>query len=820
MRVLLVEDDAITVKLLTRSLADQHYVVDVATDGQAGWEMAQSYTYNLILLDVGLPKLDGITLCKRLRSQGNQTPVLLLTAQDASTSKVLGLDAGADDYVAKPFDLQELLARIRALLRRGVAVLPPRLEWRNLQLDPNTCEVFCNDQLLHLTPKEYSLLDLFLRNRQRIFSCSALLDHLWSFEEPRTEETVRSHVKGLRQKLKAAGIADDPIETVYGIGYRLKPAEQEGRKKKGEKTQGKKGEKLNGKRELGSTQACETPTSQQQPLTTVKSQQPNSELAAQITAEATKVWQAARDSFSQQVAVIDQATTLLLQDHLSQEQRQEAGREAHRLAGSLGIFGSERGSQLAQAIESLLGADLLQPEQQRQLSQLVAQLHQTVQALDHMNVPEFLLDEEAPPDPGSILIVHPDQQQAELLATEATRWGLRSRLAANPDSARKQIDQHPPDAVILALDGEALPQNKTASLPEALALLAELNQQQPAVPVIVLTSGENVLERVKILNLGGRHLLQQSAAPPQVLEAVTQVLQQSSLTTARVLAVDDDRQVLLTLRALLEPWGMQVFTLDNPLQFLEMLAGARPKLLILDVEMPHVNGIELCQVVRNDPHWSGLPILVLTAHTNAETMQRVFAAGADDYIRKPIAGPELVTRILNRLERSHLLQTLAETDTLTGVANRHKSSRTLTRSLEDCDRQQQPFCFAMLDLDQLQLINHQYSYAAGDQVLFRLGKLLCQMFHSGDVVGRWGGATFVIGMAATTSEDGVKRLSNLLQNLNQIEFTAPDGALFRVTASAGMVESSQGGADLQTLCSLAEALLHQAQVSGGDRILW
>jgi diguanylate cyclase (GGDEF)-like protein len=819
MRVLLVEDDAITVKLLVRALADQHYVVDVATDGQIGLELAQSYTYDLILLDVVLPKLNGITLCQRLRSQGNQTPVLLLTAQDASTSKVLGLDAGADDYVAKPFDLQELLARIRALLRRGVAVLPPRLEWRNLQLDPNTCEVFCNAKLLHLTPKEYSLLDLFLRNRQRIFSCSALLDHLWSFEEPRTEETVRSHVKGLRQKLKAAGVADDPIETVYGIGYRLKPAEQEGRKKAGDKPQGKRGEKQNGK---GAAQASELlpSLSPQQGSTDARTGHSNSEGSTQITAEATKVWQEAKHSLNQRVAAIEQATTLLLQDHLSQEQRQEAEREAHRLAGSLGMFGSEAGSRLAQAIESLLAADLAQNQDQMQLSQLVARLRQAVQHLDTIALPDLLLDGESPPDHISILIVHPDRQQAELLAVEATRWGMRSQLATTPGSARHQIEQEPPTAVVLALDGEVLSQSKAAPLPEALAFLAELSQQQPGVPVIVLTTGESVLDRVKLLNLGGRQLLQQPVTPPQILEAVAQVLQQSAPTTARILAVDDDPQVLMTLRSLLEPWGMQVSTLDNPLQFLEMLASTNPDLLILDVEMPHVNGIELCQVVRNDARWSGLPTLVLTAHANAETMHRVFAAGADDYIRKPIVGPELVTRILNRLERSHLLQNLAETDVLTGVANRHKSSRDLTRYLEECARQQQPFCFVMLDLDQLQAINQQYSYAAGDQVLFRFGKLLCQMLHSGDVAGRWGGATFVVGMAAITKQEGVERLSNLLQTLSQIEFTAPDGALFRVTGSAGIVESSEDGTDLQALCSLAEALLHRAQVSGGDRVLW
>lgn len=222
MRILLVEDDEVLVEALSESLIDHHYAVDIATDGKAGWEFIEAATYDLILLDVMLPKLDGISLCQRLRSQGYHLPVLMLTARDTNTDKVMGLDAGADDYVVKPFDLLELLARIRALLRRGNVSLPPVLCWGKLQLDPGTCEVVYDGQPLHLRPKEYSLLELFLRSGQRLLSRSAILEHLWSFEEPPGEETVKAHLKEVRQKLRAVGAPADLIETVYGLGYRLK----------------------------------------------------------------------------------------------------------------------------------------------------------------------------------------------------------------------------------------------------------------------------------------------------------------------------------------------------------------------------------------------------------------------------------------------------------------------------------------------------------------------------------------------------------------------------------------------------------------------
>ncbi|HEY9638935.1 MAG TPA: response regulator [Coleofasciculaceae cyanobacterium] len=788
MRILLTEDDELIIKSLAKALTDQHYTVDVATDGQVGWELLESFTYDLILLDVGLPKLDGISLCRRLRSQGNQTPILLLTARDSSTSRVMGLDAGADDYVAKPFDLQELLARIRALLRRGGAALPPLLEWRNLQLDPSTCEVACNGQPLHLTPKEYGLLELFLRNSHRIFSCSALIDHLWSFEEPPTEETVRSHVKGLRQKLKAAAVADDPLETVYGIGYRLKPAELEGR--------------------------VEEERAKVRPL--------KSKIVEQVGGEAAYVWGRAKESFNRRVAVVERAVTLLLQDQLSEDLRQQAEQEAHKLAGSLGMYGSDEGSRLAQAIEPLFapGSELDQQQIQR-LTQLVVGLRRELQSLDDgASAPPAPQPVTVPTDERpSLLIVQADQDLAAALAAEATNWGMRSQIVTHAAAARKQLLRQRPDALLLDLPVVQDSQGNAVPEPAALSLLAELNRYAPPLPAIVFTEQKQLIDRIRITSLGGRRVLQRPVSPAQALEAVSQVLEHLRTTEARVMVVDDDPQVLMALHALLDPWGIKVFTLDDPLRFLEVLAIASPNLLVLDVELPHVRGIELCQLVRNDPQWSGLPVLFLTAHADAETMHRVFAAGADDYVSKPIVGPELVTRILNRLERSRLLQNFIDLDALTGVATYRKSAQELSQQLQWSDLHQQPFCLAIFNLDQLKAINQQYGHAAGDQVLFRLGKLLRQTFQSEQIVGRWGGAEFVIGMVGMTKRDAAKRLLEVLNNLRQIEFIAVKGAPFRVTGSAAVVQAPQDGADLPNLYQAAEALLSQVEAAGGDRVM-
>jgi two-component system, OmpR family, response regulator len=222
MRLLLVEDDLDIAELLAEALADQYYVVDLATDGQSGWDFVKSYDYDLLLLDWSLPKLDGITLCRQLRSQDYQMPILMLTAKDSTQAQVMGLDAGADDYVIKPYKLQELLARIRALLRRKSSCQAPQLAWGDLSLDPGTGEVNYREEPLKLTPKEFRLLELFLHRGHKIVSRSAIIDNLWSLDDIPDEDAVKAHIKRLRHKLKKAGAFDDFIETVYGLGYRLK----------------------------------------------------------------------------------------------------------------------------------------------------------------------------------------------------------------------------------------------------------------------------------------------------------------------------------------------------------------------------------------------------------------------------------------------------------------------------------------------------------------------------------------------------------------------------------------------------------------------
>lgn len=225
MRILVVEDDLLVAKTLEVLFSANNYSVDLSSNAENASQMIEAFEYDLIVLDVLLPGINGIDLCQKLRSQGYLVPILLLTGQNDTQQKAIALNHGADDYVVKPFDPEELIARVQALLRRGTVVQQATFTWGNLQLNPMSHTATYDSQPLALTPKEFAILELFLRNSQRILSSKAILEHAWTASENPGEETVRVHIKELRRKLGMAGAPNDFIETLYRVGYRLKPLE-------------------------------------------------------------------------------------------------------------------------------------------------------------------------------------------------------------------------------------------------------------------------------------------------------------------------------------------------------------------------------------------------------------------------------------------------------------------------------------------------------------------------------------------------------------------------------------------------------------------
>lgn len=690
-RILLVEDDPATRHLLENNLVAQAYNVDVAMDGQSAIDLAQHIDYDLVILDVGIPKIDGISVCKHLRTKNYQMPILLLTAHDLTSDRVLGLDAGADDYMIKPFNLLELLARIRALLRRSSVNTSSLIIWGELQLDRTLKEIRHGDCLLRLTPKEYGILELLLISPQRILSRSDFLDRLWELEEPPTESAISSHVKALRQKLKAAGATQDFIETIYGFGYRLRH--------------------LEGKTPATLLDKSLDQASEQIPNKSLEQLPQNPGLDATATMML-GLWERFKDSFQEQLAFLAQVTDISPAAQIPPELQQEAKQTVHKLVGSLGIFGFPQGSVLAKKIESLLATEPpLSRTAIQEMQELLAALRQelcqepvfyTSESKSEPKSPSHRSSQDANvtldpamtltmPQENSqfslVLVVDDDQFLAESLQIEAHRQSapgalkptLRIEIAPNPSAAqlvlsRCESSSHTyrlPDLILLDL-------TFTEGKEDGWQWLASLKQQHPQIPVLVFTGRDSLSDRIMAVRLGAQAFLQKPITHAEVFQAIQANLKQTQPLevpiAGKVMAVDDDPMMLHQLSILLSGWGLQVKPLLEPSRFWEVLTKTAPDILLLDIEMPGFNGIELCQVVRNDPQWEHLPILFLTAHQDPNMMLQAFASGGNDYIRKPLQPPELIARVLRLLDpeqgrQQQLMLTLMEQTKTIGLTH-------------------------------------------------------------------------------------------------------------------------------------------------------
>ncbi len=220
MRLLLVEDEKNVAAFIKKGLEEEFYTVDVAEDGDAGYAMAEVNPYDLLVLDIMLPGMNGMDLCRKLRGKGIKAPVLMLTAMDSVNSKVEGLESGADDYLTKPFAFSELLARVKALLRRYTASAS-ELFLDDLKIDLLARRVFRGDQEIQLTPKEFSLLEYMLRNKGRVLSRTQIIENIWGYNFDPSTNVIDVHIRSLREKVDE-NFPKKLIHTVRGVGYVLK----------------------------------------------------------------------------------------------------------------------------------------------------------------------------------------------------------------------------------------------------------------------------------------------------------------------------------------------------------------------------------------------------------------------------------------------------------------------------------------------------------------------------------------------------------------------------------------------------------------------
>lgn len=291
----------------------------------------------------------------------------------------------------------------------------------------------------------------------------------------------------------------------------------------------------------------------------------------------------------------------------------------------------------------------------------------------------------------------------------------------------------------------------------------------------------------------------------------------SSLVGRRILVVDDEPMISRALTTLLGKRGMSVTAVNDPLRFWTVLDETKPNLILLDLEMPKISGTELCRVVRSDPRWSELPVIFLTGHTDQASVQRVFAAGADDYVGKPFVPAELMMRIESRLTGMKARRAPLETDPLTGLPIAHKATEQIDRFLRLARRKSDPYSIAVLQVDAFASLATAFGRGTSDVVLRAVGELLPKSFRSEDVVGWWGGADFTIGMYGSTKEHAAIKLAQVCSKIADRNFLSDDGRRVHVSCSGGVSQYQTDGDTVAALREEALKALEQVRATGDIR---
>jgi diguanylate cyclase (GGDEF)-like protein len=499
-----------------------------------------------------------------------------------------------------------------------------------------------------------------------------------------------------------------------------------------------------------------------------------------LTAAVQQLWEQARPGALARMDAIDDAVAAVMAGELTDEQRDGARREAHKLAGSLGTFGlrdaTGHAAVLESAFETVPGIDRV-PE----LAQHARDLRQLIESGEGGG---------PPPTDGRIEVAAiglAPERAAPLVAAGAER-GLAIAAAA------ELPHEWPP----IALPG----------LPEGVAELSAAGTT-----VALLLEPDAPYDRVELVRRGAQRLLPADASADAVVDALLALTESRRPPAGRVLAVDDDPSILLVMEAILGAAGFEVTVLEDPLAVWAALERTRPDLVVCDVDMPGLDGIDLCRTLRADARWQNLPLLFLTGHSDAGTVSELFAAGADDYVSKPVLGPELLARVRNRLERVALQREMEDVDRLTGLLRRDAARPQLDGLLKLGQRLGQPVAIAAVSVDELDRINRDSGHVTGDAALAAAGRALRATFGSDGVAARWGGGELLVGMLGLGTHDARDRIGAVLEELR----TADVGGR-RVTLSAGLAEFPLDGDDLDTLVGVAVQAGRAAHSAGGDRL--
>ncbi len=497
----------------------------------------------------------------------------------------------------------------------------------------------------------------------------------------------------------------------------------------------------------------------------------------------------------EKIQLIERATWQYCQAQLNEEQRNQAVLAARYIRDSLQAFGLAEGTALAGQIEHLLERPLSELEPGR-IAQLLIWLR-----LELQKGPSALLDRKRGSEENtvSIWMLTLSDELSDRLQIAASSRGYKAYRALNLAEAAQQEEFASADLVMLDLhDCNNLVDSNFA------AELKELNRSYPSLPVMVLVSDDGFDLRVQIARYRTVACLTTDLPTERILDSITKALALRNQGRGRILVVDDDIVIRKVVRRVLEQAGYRVVVLESGREVWKSLIEVNPDLLIFDFMMPEVSGADICRVVRNEPRWASLPILFLTGSRDSETVKQVFASGADDFVTKPVVGPELLARIDNRLRRAQEIRIQGDQDSLTGMHGRYRASEVMALLLRLGQRQDLPLAVAMLSIHQSEQLAIEKGLAVCDVTVLEMVRA-CQNFlrRPGDQIARWGESKVVVAMFDTTREYARERIELIFKAFG----TSSVASTHKIQLCASVAAFPADGADLNTLVQRLEVLL-------------
>lgn len=507
------------------------------------------------------------------------------------------------------------------------------------------------------------------------------------------------------------------------------------------------------------------------------------------------VWRDVHDEVVSQVAVVEDAVAAFVAGTLDDDLREHGRREAHKLAGSVATFGFARAGTSARELELAFARALPHGEAPRLAE------HALVLRRDLAGGPGGTREDGGPnaAERGARLLV------AGLPADDVDAL----RRAASRRGWAVVTDRRHGGHVPLALLGES-----SAELPAQLAALSRRDGGDPAPAIAIALSHATEVDRVELLDAGASRFLPAGLSPERTLDELAELDVRRKRERATVVALDDDPAILELLDATLGAAGHELLACQHASELWSALSATVPDLLVLDVDLPDCSGVDLCRALRADERLRALPVLFLTGVSDASTVAALFAAGADDYVAKPVLGPELLARVETRIARSRLHRRLAEVDALTGLARRERAAEQLSLQLTAALRLDQPLALALLTVDQLAEIDDRHGAAAGDAALSAAAAAIARTCGPDETAARWAGGQLLVGMLGLDEHGARSRIGDLLEAVRADEPVAGE----RLTLSAGVACHPRDGVTVDVLERAARDARHRAAADGGDRL--